>query len=370
MRSWFKCLAACGAVGLLVSGVSAQAKVEIQIQAQPLPAQQPNVQIIQGRADVAMPMYGNTPNRLANSDAVFVGRVVALEPMDIEASPAKGQAKLTYRIAVIQVTETIRGVKKEAKTVRVGFQVANNGQPGALGNVQIQIQPAIQPGGLGRRAFIPAMQLQVGQDGLFFLAKHAEESFFLAPAYQNFINRENNTNFDNEVKSAKQVSKVLDNPLAALKSQDKDERYTAAAVLVSKYRSNSTGLPMKQEPISADESKLILKAMAEGDWTVGRFNATVPNPYELFNQLGITVNDGYKLVNVRNQQDITQAMQKWITENSDKYVIKKLVADPNAKNVPVPQPQPRVINGGVGGVRILPAQPGQLLPVPAPKEDK
>ena len=369
MQCWLKCIAAFSAVGLCaVNGVSAQ--VQIQIQAQPARmAACFNIQMAE--PIMAITSYGVAPNRLANSDAVFVGRVVAFEPMDIEAVPAKGQPKVAYRIAVIQVTETIRGLKKDAQTVRVGFPVGNNGQAGGFGNVQIQVQPAV-PGGaaIARRPFIQSINLQVGHDGLFFLAKHETESFFLAPTYQTFVNRQNNPTFDNDVKSAKQVCKVLDNPVAALKSQDKDERYTAAAVLVSKYRSNSTGLPMKEVPISAEESKLILKAMAEGDWAIGRFNATVPSAYELFNQLGITVNDGYKLVNVRNQQDIMQTMQKWIAENADKYQIKKLVADPNAKAVPMPV-QGGAIRGGVGGRRAISAcsapvpTPGQALPVPA-----
>jgi hypothetical protein len=105
--------------------------------------------------------------------------------------------------------------------------------------------------------------------------------------------------------------------------------------------------------------------MAEGDWSVARFNATIPSPYELFTQLGVTADDGYKLVNVRNQQDIMQTMQKWLTDNADKYRIKKLVADPNAKAVPPPQ------NGVVGVIRLNgQVQPAQLLPVPAPKNDK
>jgi hypothetical protein len=352
MQCWLKCIAASGVAAVLAHGVSAQ--VQIQVQAQPLPAP------VQGRV-MATDIYGNPPNRLASTDAVFVGRVVALEPMDIEAAPAKGQPKVAYRIAVIQVTESIRGLKKDAQTVRVGFIVSNNGQPGVVGNVQVQIQ-----GGLVRRQVIQNMNLQVGQDGLFFLAKHADESFFLAPNYQTFVNRQSNPSFDNDVKSAKEVCKILDNPVAALKSQNKDERYAAAAVLVSKYRSNSTGLPMKQEAIRAEESKLILKAMAEGDWSVGRFNATIPTPYELFLQLGITANDGYKLVNVRNQQDIMQAMQKWLTDNTDKYQVKKLVADPNAKAVEQPPP------GAIGGAIRLNRQvlPAQVLPVPAPKDDK
>jgi hypothetical protein len=178
--------------------------------------------------------------------------------------------------------------------------------------------------------------LTVGQDGLFAVAKHHKENFFLAPT--NFVQRENNPNFVNEVKTAKQIAKAMDNPVAALKAEDKQDRYVAAAILISKYRSNPTGAPMKSEPIDVNESKLILQALQGGDWAVGRYNAQVPQPMELFNQLGVTPKDGYNPVNVRNQNDIHAAMQKWLDENNGKFVINRLVADPNAKVQPQPQP--------------------------------
>jgi hypothetical protein len=263
------------------------------------------------------------------------------------------------------------------------------------GGIQIlPAQPAIQPVQPfpGRRPF-PGMvaNLEVGFDGMFVVNKHHEEKFFIMPAYNAFINRQNNANFENEVKTAKQLSKVMGDPAASLKAEDKQDRYLAAAVLIGKYRNpmNPTGMPMKQEKINADESKLILQALAGGDWTPGRFNASIPNPYELFNQLGINQTNGYNPVNVRTQQDIAAAMQKWLDENNAKFVISKMVVDTNAKPgqpgvgqpgviqpgidvpppvpLPVPRPGIRPLPPVKGGVQILPApvpQPAQVDPVP------
>src|ERR1043166_9080946 len=130
-------------------------------------------------------------------------------------------------------------------------------------------------------------------------------------------------------------------PVASLKSDDKETRYTAAAVLINRYRSpnNPTGQPMKQEQISAEESKLILKALAEGDWKQMNFGAPIPVPLELFNQIGVTPNDGYNPVNARTQQAIAEAMQKWLDENNGKFRIQRFVVDPNAKAV---QPGPGI----------------------------
>ncbi len=387
MRTWFKGAALAALIALMQVG-SAQA------------------------LRVAMPGFNMGPQRLADADAVVVGRVVGLEPMDVKAdSIVPGQGKINYRIAIVQVTDAIRGVKKDVQTIRVAFIAPGNPVPGVGGGIngggaavvgggiQIQVLPAVQPGQPapavqpvpqpaiqplppqigGRRPFIGGIggiQLQVGQDGMFLLAKHKTENFFVATNFNTFVSRENNPNFDNEVKGAKAMVRVLDNPMAALKSNDREDRYMAAAVMIQKYRmpSNPTGMPMKQVAIDAAESRLILKGLQGADWKTTTFNRSVPNAFELFNNLGLTPNDGYKLVNVRTQQDIASAMQKWLDENSEKYVIKKLVVDPNAK-VPVIQPLPGVIRPGVQprpvirpGVKIQ-IQPGkaQILPVPAPQ---
>ena len=349
MQRWFLSLAVTGAFAS-----AAAAQVEVQVQGNPaVQARQAQVQLqlqvqaiqVQGKIGVAAPMMYNQ-TKLTQADAIFVGRVVAIEPMDVETIPAPGQAKVNYRIAVVQVTESIFGLKKGTQQVRIGF-VAQAVNGGGFNGGGVQIQPAFPPNGL-RRPFQPnfPMQLQVGQDGMFAVAKHHKENFYLAPNQSSFITREGNQGFDAEVKTAKQLAKVMGSPVAALKADDKQDRYLAAAILVTKYRNvaNPTGKVMKQEPIDAEESKLILQAIAGGDWTPGRFNATVPNPFELFNQLGITPKDGYNLVNVRTQQDIAQHMQKWLDENNGKYRINRQVADPNAKAGPVGvQPQPGVI---------------------------
>ncbi|HZZ78606.1 MAG TPA: hypothetical protein VFE62_08810 [Gemmataceae bacterium] len=383
MQRW---LMAMGAAGLLAGAASAQVQVQVQgkvvqaAQVQVLPA---NKVVVADRVALLPAMVQGV--RLTQADAIFVGRVIAIEPMDVEAAPAQGQGKVKYRVAVVQVSDNIFGLKKDAQNVRLAFVVQGNGnfQPGAVGGA-IQIQPAIQPvpGGpmIGRRPYMPfgQMNLTVGQEGMFAVNKHSKENFYLSPTPNNFVVRQNNGQFDNQVKSAKQLAKVMGNPVAALKSDDHQERYTAAAVLITKYRvpNNPTGAALKQEKIDAEESKLILKALAGGDWKNFTYNAPIPSPHELFNLIGINQNDGYRPVNLRTQQDIAQAMQKWIDENTDKYRISRQVVDPNGKAPvvqPVPQPggiqvQPGVIRGGIR-IQPLPAPVPQQLPAnPAPQD--
>lgn len=374
MQRWFVSVSLTCVLAVATAG-ALSAQVEIQVQAQPAVQNiqiqvqaQPAIQVAD-RA-VAMPAVMYNQNRLLQSDAILVGRVVAIEPMDVEATPGPGQPKVTYRVAVIQVTEAIVGLKPDAKMVRVGFIAQPNNLPPNQGN--IQILPAIQPVPPGqpfpgRRPYIGNIQLnlQVGQDGLFALAKHHKENFYVAPNATNFIPRANNANFDNEVRTAKQLSRAMADPIAALKAEDKQDRYLAAAILITRYRSNTLGVPMKSVPIDAEESKLILKALQGGDWTVGRFNASVPNPFELFNQLQINQKDGYNPPNNRDQAIIATAMQKWLDENNGKYIIQKLVADPNAKaqppvNVDPAQPVPPVVRPPI---RINPKVKIQPLPI-------
>jgi hypothetical protein len=372
---------------IALAGAASAQDIQIQAQVQgKVQVQAAQVQIQPGvaaRVAIMPGGFGINQNRMLQADAIFVGRVVAMEPMDIEATPAPNQGKIMYRVAQVQVTEIIHGVKKGTEMVRVAFVAQPNGNvvPGgpAIQILPVQPQPAIQPLPGGRVRPFPGnfqMQLAVGQDGLFAVSKHHKENFFLAPT--TFVQRENNPSFETEVKTAKQIAKALDNPVAALKAEDKQDRYIAAAILISKYRSNPTGAAMKSEPIDANESRLILQALQGGDWTVGRFNAHVPNPFELFNQLQITQKDGYNPVNLRNQQEIATAMQKWLDENNGKYVIQKLVVDPNAKAQPVdvnPVPpngvrppiklQPRPLPVQKGGVQILPVPAPAPVPVPA-----
>ncbi len=381
MQRWFMSVGlACGAAGLLAASASAQVQIQVQVQAGQAQAQpakiQPAKPIQRPNPGIMVPQQ---TTKLTQADAIFVGRVIAIEPMDVEAAPAPGQANVKYRVAVIQVSDSIYGLKKDTQNVRVAFLAQPNnvfpgggGAGGGIGGVQILPAQPLPPNGPNggpamRRPFpgIVQMNLTVGQDGMFALNKHHKENFYLAPNYTSFVGRENNPGFDGAVKTAKQLAKVMGNPVAALKADDKDDRYAAAAILVGKYRnvSNPTGAALKQEPIDAEESKLILKAIAGGDWTVGRFNAAIPNPFELFNQLGVNQKDGYNPVNIRTQQDQAQAMQKWLDENNGKYRINRQVVDPNAKAAPPPQPVPQP---GVPRPGVRPLPPVQIQPLPAP----
>lgn len=258
-------------------------------------------------------------NRMAQADVVVLGRVVGLEPQDVKAAPFPGSPqKVDYRIAIVQIKEVLRGVKGDTKTIRVGFQPPPMPvNPGVGGGVRIR--PPI-------RRF--NVQLQMGNEGLFLLTKHPGESFYTIPIY-GFVSSQNNANFEKEVSSIKKMSAILADPQKALKSQDREQRYMAAAMLVTKYRSNRPGPGgVKQEPIDIAESQLILKALAnDANWDAPqRIGGDTPHPIQIFYQLGVTEKDGWKQPRVaRTQKDIADAMRTWLSNNAERYRILRVV---------------------------------------------
>src|SRR5436189_293351 len=120
MRRWFSGLAlACGLTGMVVQSSLAQNVQILPVQAQPAQVQPAQIQIlpVQGnviQAKVAIARAQILPviqqAQLTQADAVIVGRVIGMEPMDVEATPAANQPKTNYRIAVVQVSEVIHGV--------------------------------------------------------------------------------------------------------------------------------------------------------------------------------------------------------------------------------------------------------------------
>jgi hypothetical protein len=135
------------------------------------------------------------------------------------------------------------------------------------------------------------------------------------------------------IEDVKKVAAVLADPLKALKSAKAETRTEAALVMVTKYRTPPTFV-RDTEPVAIgpEESKLILKALAEGEWKA-RFDA--PNAYTAFNQLGLTARDGWTppiIVNPPAGQPrpdyaaiYKDAFARWLDGPGKDYQIKKLV---------------------------------------------
>lgn len=256
---------------------------------------------------IALPPPG--PQRVALADAVLVGRVTALEDKDVEVDIPGAQQKVKYRIAIVTVAEDIRNAKA-LKTVRVGFFPPPAGQPDQ------PIRPIPRPG-------FQRVELKVGQEALFYLTKHEKESFYLVPNYYD-VTAKDAPNFKKDHEEAKLCAKLLADPMAGLKSKDSKERLLTAALLINQYRTPRAG-GAKLEAINADESKLILTALADADWTpANRYDQI--HPMILFDQLGVTATDGFERpTKIFSPQDYPNAIRAWLKEKAGTFRIQRYV---------------------------------------------
>jgi hypothetical protein len=135
-------------------------------------------------------------------------------------------------------------------------------------------------------------------------------------------------NYKAQSEKVVQAAAALADPMKALKAAKAEDRYLAAAALLAKYRSYpEDGRETEFVKVAADESKLILKAIADADWK--KEDADGMNPIQTFFQLGLNPASGWtppKLAAGQDFQDVTKAaFVKWLGEAGKDYQIQKIV---------------------------------------------
>ena len=155
---------------------------------------------------------------------------------------------------------------------------------------------------------------------MFFLKPHPKETFYFAQPYYDITVKTNDKTFAAQLKEAKQAAKVLQDPGKSLKSKNSNDRTLAAILLLNRYRSYVPGAT-KEAPIDKNESQLILKALAEADWT-----QTQPyylTPRQSFYLLNLNATHGWK--QPRNSKEFPQAAKDWLKKNQSSHVIRRRV---------------------------------------------
>lgn len=266
-----------------------------------------------GKGDVIFPRQ---VDRAAQSDAIVTGKVTAIERDPLEMAPYPGAAaKVTYKVAIVRVDEAIRGAAGQ-QTLRVAFRdprPAGSGPP---------------------KSRVP----QVGDEALFSLFKTTAEGVDKAPLAYDMVARAD-ADFARHLANAKDVAKVLAEPLKALKDPSPQKRAEAAGVLVVRYRWTEFWTefvprypgPLKSEPIDAEESKLILSALAQADWSKD-LRPGFRHPRFAFGLLRLTAKDGWDPPQARpDSEEWARVAQQWLAKHGGTYRIQRVVVVPQEK---------------------------------------
>ena len=165
----------------------------------------------------------------------------------VEVAPYRGapkDRKVRYRIATVKIEDPLIGGRGLTQ-FRVGFPA--------------DATPAL-PALPGRGSNL----LAAGEEGCFFLNPHPVGDFYVQAHGGPLI--KTHEKYAKEIEEVKEVAKIIDDPVAALKAKDLDDRFQAAYVLLQHYRANHSGRPASLKPIPAEENKLILSLLVELPW--------------------------------------------------------------------------------------------------------
>jgi hypothetical protein len=291
---------------------------------------------------IAFPAAQTPSARVAAADSVVIGKVTEVEADTVEVTAYPGapaDQKTTYKVATIKIDEALMGASGLTQ-FRVGFpaDAPVAGEPGA------PVRPGgpIAPGGGGRiRRPQMAVALSAGMEGCFFLTRHHDGDFYVLAGGPPLLAKAET--YAKELEQVKKVVKAIDDPVAALKAKDLDDRFRAAQAILQRYqtvRNQRPGHPPVREPIPDAETKLIVALLKELPWiptdpAPGGPGAEVkPNRSALWYQIN-PAESGFKdpTFPVEKPGDppvdfnkiMEDASSKFLTDNADKIKIKRFV---------------------------------------------
>jgi hypothetical protein len=283
---------------------------------------------------IAMPNL-TTAQKAIQADAVVVGKVTEIEKEEVEVAPFQGAPdKVKMKVAVIKLEDGLIGAKNVTH-VKVLMPGSAAEQP-----VIDQPGPAVRPlpGRIppGRGGFGP-VTLKEGDEGLFFLAKHPTNATYYVINAGNQPVAAKDENYKAELGKVKATVSTLADPMKALKADKAEDRLSAAATLVQKYR-RGLSVPSKEEAIPADESKAILKIIADADWAAAN-KPQQPGvqidyqaqPANLASMLGLFPGspNGPARIAIKPGENYAvkqaESFKEWYAKSGDKFEIKRYV---------------------------------------------
>lgn len=192
------------------------------------------------QAYLAMP---NEPvaHKIAAADCAVLGKIVAIRPKPEEGQVWRHSAapRWPFTVVEVEVQELLHG-PRDVKRVRFGFKDGK------------------------------ATKFAVGDVGCFFGVKIAKNDFYIVPL--DCFCEQKTPAFAQDLATARRLGRLMAEPEQGLNAKDADDRLLTAYLLLLRscyvpWRHGETG---KVEPLDAAQSKRILLALADGDWSKQR----------------------------------------------------------------------------------------------------
>ena len=255
-------------------------------------------------------------HRVPAVDCVIIGKVTSIEAKPVMATRFPGdKEKVEYTVAVVKVEESLQGASG-LTSLRVAY-VTPKPVPVPPPGPGPAIRPPIRP--------FPQVSLSVDQEVCLFLTKHSDEPFYVIQNYNDVLNKKDNPNFEKQVEPVRKAAKLLADPKAGLASKDTEERFLTAALLLTRYQTNRPGTvgQPKTEAVAADESKQILLAIADADWTKAAPEYFAMTPQNMFNRL----QNKTGWTQPRDFKQFPDEAKKWLRANAETYRVQKFVSE-------------------------------------------
>jgi hypothetical protein len=255
--------------------------------------------------------------KVAQSEMVVTGKVASFDKDAMLPQYAGDPNKVAHKVAVVKIEKGLLGADKLTE-VKVAFVAPPKPDP------NVPVRPV--------RGGFQQVNLTEGQQATFFLTKHVGGDYYtITPMLAPIDSKDENAKAATEI-VAKATAAIAD-PMKALKAEKADDRFFAATAIVTKYRSfPQDGRETTTEKVPADETKLLLKGLLEGDWS--KYDGNSVNGSQAFQSLGLTEKDGWVQPVVVNNPGappvdfnavMKDAFGKWIDGPGKNYQINRVV---------------------------------------------
>jgi hypothetical protein len=196
------------------------------------------------------------PETIVLADVVVTGKLTAKEEKTIRAQIYPDHAGVwEYDLYELTVDKVLKG--KAGKTLRVGVPRAgmSSAKP-----VKVKVEG-------GEIVINPQVKRDV--EGTFLLIKHHQRDFYVVPPMGGFLDK-NEAIYKQELALLRRCAALLERPGDGLRAKDKEDRFLTAYMLIYDYgfkeRRKGASKGLVPEPIAADQGRLILQALLEGEW--------------------------------------------------------------------------------------------------------